>query len=169
MLCFSIFVMDEYDYDYDYEEVFLSQPATVPKEQPVEEHFKDTNVQMVFENCIQPSVASVMPNIADLLIYNLLFNVFTQTGVFFNFLWWKFKAKFFFVGLIKKTFSHIVSFFLGTVLLGSMSCPIKFCIFISFLFTSYGVVYTCHRLCKGYSFSSTTFSMAVLILSLLFW
>lgn len=76
----------------------------------------------------------------------------------------------FFVGLIKKIyFCHVTSFVLGTILLGSMSCPIKFCIFISFLFTSYAVVYTCHKLCKGQNFSATTFSMVVLILSLLFW
>lgn len=62
-----------------------------------------------------------------------------------------------------------MSFMLGTILLGSMSCPIKFCIFISFVFTSYAVLYTCHKLCKGQDFSGTTFSMAVLILSLLFW
>lgn len=75
----------------------------------------------------------------------------------------------FFVGQNKKTFNHIMSFMLGTILLGSMSCPIKFCIFISFVFTSYAVLYTCHKLCKGQDFSGTTFSMAVLILSLLFW
>lgn len=67
-------VMDDYDYDYDYEEPFVP-PAVVPKEQ-----YKDIKAEMVWNNCIQPSIASVIPNIADLIMYNLLFNILTQTG-----------------------------------------------------------------------------------------
>lgn len=77
-----LFEMDEYDFDYDYEEPYLSQPAVLfPMEEPiVEQHFRDTTIQMVVDNCIQPSIISVARNIGDLLLYNLLFNVFTQTG-----------------------------------------------------------------------------------------
>lgn len=164
LVFFVCIVMDEYDYDYDYDEPFLQQPAIVI---PEEQHFEENNFQMVFENCIQPSVASVIQNIADLIMYNLLFNVFTQTGRIWKTL--KQKIKPLLVGIIRKSFGHAVSFILGTILLGSMSCPVKFCIFISFLISSYAVVYTSHKLCKGYNFSATSFSMAVLIISLLFW
>lgn len=77
--------MDEYDYDYDYEDSFLSQPAgVIPEEQLILDDFRDSSVHMVFENCIQPSVASVIQNVADLFMYNLLFNVLTQSGSFEN-------------------------------------------------------------------------------------
>lgn len=69
--------MDDFDYDYDYEEEF-------PINSFVEaEH----SVQTVYEHCIIPSVASIIPNICDLIMYNLLFNVITQSGMpnyFFN-------------------------------------------------------------------------------------
>lgn len=67
----------DYDYDYDYEEPDV---AVVPSQQPIVERYKDTDVQMVWDHCIQPSIASVIPNIADLIMYNLLFNILTQTG-----------------------------------------------------------------------------------------
>lgn len=58
------------------EEVHL---AAVSWGEPIVEYFKDT-IDIVFDNCIQPSVASVTRIIANLLMYNLLFNIFTQTG-----------------------------------------------------------------------------------------
>lgn len=67
----------DYDYDYDYEEPDVAVAAS---EQPIVEQYKDTGIQMVWDHCIQPSIASVIPNIADLIMYNLLFNILTQTG-----------------------------------------------------------------------------------------
>lgn len=67
--------MDDYDYEYDYEETLVA-PATVP----VFGARETTAIQVVYENCIQPSIASIIPSISDLLMYNLLFNILTQTG-----------------------------------------------------------------------------------------
>lgn len=68
------FAMEDFEYDYDYEDEFAFNSVVES------EH----NVQLVYENCIQPSLASIMPNICDLIMYNLLFNVMTYSG------WWVF-------------------------------------------------------------------------------
>lgn len=54
-------------------------PAAVSWDEPILDYLKDT-IDIVFDNCIQPSVASVTQIIANLIMYNLLFTILTQTG-----------------------------------------------------------------------------------------
>lgn len=63
--------MDDFEYDYEYEE----EVFTAGSVQAMEE-----DVYTVYENCIQPSIASIIPTVCFLIMYNFMFNVLTQLG-----------------------------------------------------------------------------------------
>lgn len=75
----------------------------------------------------------------------------------------------FFLGTFPKPLFHVLSSMLGLAMLWNVNDPVRLCIFISYLISCYAILRFSHKMCRRVSFSSTTFTMVVLILSLLVW
>lgn len=70
--------MEDYEYEFDYDELFTINPFAARED--VNQADTIETVQILYETCVFPSVASIVPIICYLLMFNMLFNMTTQAG-----------------------------------------------------------------------------------------